>query len=114
VARGKSEILEGITDSLASKSLAPMGPSHGWEIPRRIEQLSKEALQINQRPLDAFLGRPFERGWISGAAGTSNNIRKAKFHPFTKPGRKQLWAKALNGEHVRTVIGRIVPIAEQG
>ena len=110
----KSEILQGTLDLMVLKTLEVMGPLHGYGIARRIEQISEEALRINQGTIYASLVRLVQRGWISGAWGTSNNNRKAKFYSITKTGRNQLSAEARNWERVSTVIGRVLRIAERG
>jgi PadR family transcriptional regulator, regulatory protein PadR len=55
-----------------------------------------------------------QKGWISGAWGTSDNNRKAKFYSITKAGRKQLNTEAQNWKRISTVIGRVLRIAERG
>jgi transcriptional regulator len=110
----KSEILQGTLDLMVLKTLEAMGPLHGYGIARRIEQISEDALQINQGTIYASLVRLTQRGWISGAWGTSENNRKAKFYSITKTGRKQLSAEARNWDRVSAVIGRVLRIAERG
>jgi transcriptional regulator len=110
----KSDILQGTLDLMVLKTLAAMGPMHGYGIARRIEQISEEALQINQGTIYASLVRLMQSGWISGAWGTSENNRKAKFYSITKSGRKQLNTEARNWERISGVIGRILRIAERG
>ena len=84
----KSDILQGTLDLMVLKTLNAMGPLHGYGIARRIEQISEEALQINQGTIYASLVRLMQKRWISGAWGTSDNNRKAKFYSITNPGRK--------------------------
>ena len=110
----KSEILQGTLDLMVLKTLETMGPLHGYGIARRIEQISEEALQINQGTIYASLVRLTHRGWISGAWGISDNNRKAKFYSITRAGRKQLHTEARNWERISGVIGRVLRIAEQG
>jgi PadR family transcriptional regulator, regulatory protein PadR len=114
MAGGRSEILQGTLDLMVLKTLASMGPLHGYGIARRIEQISEEALQINQGTIYASLVRLIQKGWISGAWGTSENNRKAKFYSITKSGREQLSAEARNWERISGVIGRVLGIAERG
>jgi PadR family transcriptional regulator PadR len=111
---GKSEILQGTLDLMVLKTLAAMGPLHGYGIARRIEQISEEALQINQGTIYASLVRLVQRGWISGAWGASENNRKAKFYSITREGRKRLASEAENWERISGVIGRVLRIAERG
>lgn len=114
MAGDKSEILQGTLNLMVLKTLESMGPLHGYGIARRIEQISEEALQINQGTIYASLVRLTHKGWISGAWGTSENNRKAKFYSITRAGRKQLHTEAQNWERVSAVIGRVLRIAERG
>jgi PadR family transcriptional regulator PadR len=110
----KSEILQGTLDLMVLKTLEAMGPLHGYGIARRIEQISEEALQINQGTIYASLVRLIQKRWILGAWGTSDNNRKARFYSITKAGRKQLTTEAQNWERISAVIGRVLRIAERG
>lgn len=114
MAGGKSEILQGTLDLMVLKTLEVMGPLHGYGIARRIEQISEEALQINQGTIYASLVRLMQEGWLSGAWGTSDSNRKAKFYSLTKAGRKQLNTEARNWQRISAVIGRVLRIAERG
>ena len=110
----RSEILRGTLDLMVLKTLDTMGPLHGYGIARRLEQISEDALQINQGTIYASLVRLVQKRWISGAWGTSDNNRRAKFYSITKAGRKQLDAEARNWERVSGVIGRVLRIVERG
>jgi transcriptional regulator len=110
---GKSEILQGTLDLMVLKTLEAMGPLHGYGIARRIEQISEEALRINQGTIYASLVRLLQKHWIAGAWGTSDNNRKAKFYSITKAGRKQLHTEARNWERTAAVIGRVLRLAER-
>jgi PadR family transcriptional regulator, regulatory protein PadR len=112
-AASKSEILQGTLDLMVLKTLAAMGSQHGYGIARRIEQISEEALQINQGTIYASLVRLLHKGWISAAWGTSENNRRARFYSITKSGRKQLHTEAQNWERISAVIGRVLRIAER-
>src|SRR5207247_327697 len=112
--RDKSEILQGTLDLMVLKTLEGMGPLHGYGIARRIEHVSEEVLQINQGTIYASLVRLMQERWISGAWGTSDHNRKAKFYSITKAGRKQLHTEAQNWERISSVIGRVLRIAERG
>jgi PadR family transcriptional regulator PadR len=111
---GRSEILRGTLDLMVLKTLDTMGPLHGYGIARRIEQISEDALQINQGTIYASLVRLVQKRWISGAWGTSDNNRRAKFYSITNAGRKQLDTEARNWERVSGVIGRVLRIVERG
>jgi PadR family transcriptional regulator, regulatory protein PadR len=107
----KSDILQGTLDLMVLKTLDAMGPLHGYGIARRIEQISAEALQVNQGTVYICLIRLVQKRWISAAWGKSENNRKAKFYSLTKSGRKQLIAEAENWERVSGVIGRLLRLA---
>jgi transcriptional regulator len=104
----KSEILQGTLDLMVLKTLDAMGPMHGFGIARRIEQISEEALQVNQGTIYLCLIRLVQKGWITAEWGTSDNNRKAKFYSISKAGRTQLAAEAENWERVSGVIGKLL------
>jgi len=110
MAENKSDILQGTLDLMVLKTLDAMGPLHGYGIARRIEQLSEEALLVNQGTIYLCLVRLVQKGWIAGAWGTSENNRKAKFYSISKAGRKQLIAETENWERVSGVIGKLLQL----
>ena len=114
MADGRSEILQGTLDLMVLKTLEAMGPLHGYGIARRIEQISEEALQINQGTIYASLVRLLQKGWISGVWGTSDNNRRARFYSLTAVGRKRLHTEARNWERISAVVGRVLRVAERG
>src|ERR1700761_3112249 len=112
-ADSKSEILQGTLDLMVLKTLAAMGSLHGYGIARRIEQISEDALQINQGTIYASLVRLLHKGWISAEWGASENNRKARFYSITRSGRKQLHAETENWRRIAGVIGRVLRIDER-
>src|SRR4051794_3036783 len=108
---GKSEILQGTLDLMVLKTLDAMGPLHGYGIARRIEQISEDALQLNQGTIYASLLRLQQKAWISAKWGASENNRKAKFYSITKAGLKQLASETENWERVAGIIGRLLHMA---
>lgn len=66
------------------------GPHHGWAISERVQQVSSEALSIQQGSLYPALHRLERRGWIKARWGASENNRRAKYYELTKKGEKQL------------------------
>src|SRR6185295_9917506 len=107
----KSEILQGTLDLMVLKTLDAMGPLHGYGIARRIEQLSEDALQINQGTVYLCLIRLVQKGWIAAEWGTSENNRKAKFYAISKAGRKQLAAETENWGRVAGTISRLLQLS---
>jgi transcriptional regulator len=108
MAATKSEILQGTLDLMVLKTLDAMGPMHGYGIARRIEQMSEDALQVNQGTIYLCLIRLVQKGWIHAEWGISENNRKAKFYSITRAGRKQLVAETENWERIAGVIGRLL------
>ena len=107
----KSDILQGTLDLMVLKTLDAMGPLHGYGIARRIEQLSEDALQVNQGTIYLCLVRMVQRKWIKAEWGTSDNNRKAKFYAITATGRKQLASETQNWERVSGFIGRVLQLS---
>ncbi len=110
---GKSEILQGTLDLMVLKTLDAMGPLHGYGIARRIEQLSDEALRVNQGTVYLCLVRLVQRKWIIAKWGVSENNRKAKFYSISNAGRKQLAREAEGWHVVSGVIGRMLQLASR-
>ena len=95
------------------KTLDAMGPLHGYGIARRIEQLSEDAVLVNQGTIYLCLVRLVQKGWIKAEWGTSENNRKAKFYSLSRAGRKQLVAEAENWARVSGLIGRLLQLSAQ-
>jgi PadR family transcriptional regulator, regulatory protein PadR len=107
----RSSILQGTLDLMVLKTLDAMGPQHGYGLARRIEQISEDALLVNQGTIYLCLIRLVQKRWISAKWGISENNRKAKFYAITKAGRRQLVAEASNWERLSGVIGRLLRLA---
>ena len=85
----KSDLLQGTLDLLILRTLSE-GAMHGWGISQRIQQVSKDVLQVQQGSLYPALHRLEKQGWIDSEWGPSENNRRAKFYSLTRAGRKQL------------------------
>lgn len=109
----KTEILQGTLDLMVLKTLDAMGPLHGYGIALRIEQLSDEALRVNQGTVYASLVRLVQKAWIRADWGTSENNRSAKYYRITARGRKQLAAEAQDWARVSGVIGKLLQLASR-
>lgn len=110
----KSDILQGTLDLMVLKTLAAMGPMHGYGLARRIEQLSEEAMQVSQGTIYLCLVRLVQKGWLKAEWGTSENNRKAKFYSISKAGRKQLVTETQHWERVVGMIGRLLQLGTRG
>jgi PadR family transcriptional regulator, regulatory protein PadR len=104
----KSEVLQGTLDMLVLKTLDTLGPTHGFGIAMRIQQVSEDLLQLNQGTLYPALLRLEQKGWIASKWGTSQNNRKAKYYSLTRTGRKQLEREAEDWGRMSAMINRVL------
>ena len=102
-----TDLLQGTLDLLILRTLA-LEPMHGWGIAQRIQQVSKDALQIGQGSLYPALHRLEYKGWIKAEWGASENNRKAKFYSLTKTGQKQLQAEFEDWGRISTAIALVL------
>jgi PadR family transcriptional regulator PadR len=103
----KTDLLQGTLDLLVLKTLQS-GPTHGWDIAQRIQQVSRDVLQINQGSLYPALHRLEAQGWIGSEWGESVNNRRAKFYKLTAAGRKQLDRETADWERFSQAISLIL------
>ena len=108
----KTDILQGTLDLMVLQALAAMGPLHGYGVARRIEQISGEALKVNQGTIYLCLVRLLQKRWIKAEWGTSENNRKARFYSISKAGQKQLIEETENWQRVSDTIGRLLRLNE--
>jgi len=106
------DLLQGTLDLLILQTLAA-GPMHGWGVAQRIQQMSKDVLQIGQGSLYPALHRLEYKGWIRADWGLSENNRKARFYRLTATGRKQLDTELKNWERLSAAIGLVLTPAVQ-
>ncbi|MGC2660887.1 MAG: PadR family transcriptional regulator [Bryobacteraceae bacterium] len=104
------DILQGTLDLIILRTLVA-GPMHGWSISERIQQISEEALCVNQGSLYPALHRLEHRGWIKAEWATSELGRRARFYRLTAAGRKQLELEKENWARLTAAIGRILELA---
>ena len=113
MAETKLDLLQGTLDLMVLQTLAAIGEMHGYGIARRIEQVSGDAVLLNQGTIYASLVRLQQRGWIAAEWGTSENNRKAKFYSITKRGRKQLAEDIAYWERLSSMMGRVLAMREE-
>ena len=104
----KAEVLQGTLDLIVLQSLAALGPSHGYRIAARIEQVSGEAIQLNMGTLYPALVRLEQRGYIRGKWGSTENKRRARFYELTAMGRKQLEVERGDWERMAAIMRRML------
>jgi len=103
----KSDLLQGTLDLLILRTLNT-GPIHGWGIALRIQQVSRDVLQVNQGSLYPALHRLEQQGLIEAQWGNSENNRQAKFYELTKSGRKQLAEETRSWERLSDAVARVL------
>ncbi|MCC7126955.1 MAG: PadR family transcriptional regulator [Acidobacteria bacterium] len=102
-----TELLQGTLDLLILKAIS-LGPLHGYGVLLRIQQISREALQVQQGSLYPALYRLEHQGLIASEWGTSENNRRAKFYRLTTVGRKRLKEDTEYWERVSGAIGLVL------
>jgi PadR family transcriptional regulator, regulatory protein PadR len=102
-----SDLLQGTLDLLILRTLA-LESMHGWGIAQRIQQVSKEALQIGQGSLYPALHRLEYRGWIRADWGASENNRRAKFYSLTATGKAQLQTELKDWDRLTAAIALVL------
>jgi transcriptional regulator len=104
------DLLPGTLDLLILRTLQT-DSLHGWAISERIQQISKDVLQINQGSLYPALHRLEHHGWIEAEWAVSELGRRAKYYKLTASGRRQLAVEASEWERMSTAIGRVMKLA---
>jgi PadR family transcriptional regulator PadR len=102
-----TDLLQGTLDLLILQTLVA-GPMHGWGVAQRIQQMSKDALQIGQGSLYPALHRLEYKGWIQADWGNSEKNRRAKFYSLTATGRSQLESELATWDRLSAAIGLVL------
>ena len=108
----KQEVLPGTLNLLILKTLATLGPLHGYGIARRIEQMSNDLLQLNQGTIYPALLKLEQLGWIRTKWSTSENNRRAKFYSLTPKGKKQLVREEEEWHRTSAIVTRFLAPSE--
>ena len=106
------DLLQGTLDMLILKAVS-LGPLHGYGVLLRIQQISKDRLEIQQGSLYPALYRLEDRGWIASFWGTTENNRKAKYYRLTPTGRKQLAEQTSRWDQLVQAMGRVLHPASE-
>jgi transcriptional regulator len=106
-----SDLIQGTLDLLILRTVA-LEPTHGWAIAKRIQQMSRDVLQISQGSLYPALHRLEQQGWVRAQPGQTATGREAKFYALTAAGRKQLARELESWDRLSTAIGLVVREAD--
>ena len=101
------ELPQGTLDLLLLRTLM-LEPLHGWAISERVQQISKDAVQIQQGSLYPALHRLERKGSIKSSWGISKNNRRAKYYELTASGRKQLQTETDAWRRLTAAVGQIL------
>jgi PadR family transcriptional regulator PadR len=104
----RTDILQGTLDLMVLKALDAMGPMHGYGLALRIEQVSADALRINQGTIYLCLVRLVQQGWVRATWGSSENNRRAKYYALTPAGRRRLGEEAADWARISGAIERLL------
>jgi PadR family transcriptional regulator, regulatory protein PadR len=103
-------LLQGTLDLLILQ-IASLGALHGYAIAQRLNQISRDALQITQGSLYPALHRLEKRGWLRGEWRTTETGRDAKFYVLTRAGRKQLDVERDEWDRLKQAITLVLQTA---
>src|SRR2546428_12579282 len=102
-----SDLVQGTLDLLILKILS-LEPKHGWAIAKRIQQVSKEALQVQQGSLYPALYRLEQQGWIKANWRETDTGRQTKFYALTPAGRRQFEQELASWDRLSSAIDAVV------
>ncbi len=109
--KSKAELLQGTLDLLILK-VVMLGPIHGYAIAQRIQNISRDVLQIQQGSLYPALHRLEKRGWLKADWRDTETGREAKFYSLTKTGLRQLEAETSEWERLSSAVALILRTTE--
>jgi transcriptional regulator len=106
------ELLQGTLDVLILKTLS-WGPAHGYDVARWLQQVTDDALRIEEGSLYPALHRLEKRGFVQSSWGLSENNRRAKFYRLTTRGRRQLQHETRSWAVFASAVAKVLTSAER-
>jgi len=110
----KTEVWLGTLSLMVLRTLATIGPQHGYGLARRIEQISGDRLSLNYGTLYPALLKLEQEGAITSEWGVSENNRRAKFYNLTRTGRRQLERQTRDWQETTAIVARFLSPSEEG
>jgi transcriptional regulator len=110
--KSRGQVLQGTLDLIILRTLATMGAQHAYSIATRLQQVSEDAVKLNQGTIYPALVRLEQEGWIKGAWDKTENNREAKYYSITKSGGKQLEAETARWREISGLIDKL--LTEEG
>lgn len=111
--QAKFDLPQGTLDLLILKVIA-LGPMHGYAIAQRLQQVTRDAVQVPQGSLYPALHRLENRGLLAADWGDSKTGREAKFYRLTRKGRAQLETEAVSWQKLAEAVGMVLKMSEGG
>jgi len=102
-----SDLVQGTLDVLILRTLA-LEPKHGWAVAKRIQQVSRDVLQVQQGSLYPALHRLEQQGWIKAEWRDTPGARTAKFYSLTRAGRAHLQREMAQWERLSAAIDLVL------
>ena len=106
---GRLFLPQGTLDLLILKALG-LGPMHGWAVSERLQQISRDALQVGQGSLYPALHRLERCGWIKAHWRMTDHNRRAKYYELTRAGRKQLESATDSWRRLASIVGDVLDL----
>ncbi len=102
------QVFQGTLDLIVLRILASMGPQHAYGIANRLQQVSGNALNLNQGTLYPALVRLEQQGWIKGVWARTENNREAKFYSLTRAGERALSQETERWRRVANLVNTLL------
>jgi PadR family transcriptional regulator PadR len=103
----KADLPQGTLDLLILKVVA-LGPLHGYAIAQRLQQISRDVVQVQQGSLYPALHRLENRGYLAADWKLSDTGREAKFYRLTRKGRAHLESETASWHRLTEAVGLIL------
>jgi len=108
MSKQKPDLPHGTLDLLILRTLETMGPLHGYNVARRIEQAGGGRMRLSQGAIHPALIRLEQKGWIRATWGVSETNRKVKIYQLTRTGSRQLREEIASWEHSTALVARLL------
>jgi PadR family transcriptional regulator PadR len=102
-----NDMIRGTLDMLILRVVS-IEPMHGWGISERIQQMSDDALKVNQGSLYASLHRLTREGWMKSEWRVTENGRRARYYILTRAGEKQLGVESDQWSKLSDAVDRVM------
>ena len=113
IASSKSDLPQGTLDLLILKTVA-LGPVHGYAIAQRLQQISRDVVQVPGGSLYPALHRLENRNLLTAEWRQTETGREAKFYRLTRKGRAHLQAGSASWQRLSEAVALILGMAEEG